>query len=432
MRISLMAAVLAGVAGPALAQTVETYKPADPASLSMGAYQAEGAGAKALSLTIGIGSAAFRGPGDAPFTFWMAGDRGPNIACGDAEKILGVKAEVICAAAPKGRVYPRPAYTPSIYQVALDPGAKTFKVLQTIPLKTKDGQPVSGLLNPLTVATTEQALDGAGKPLAHDANGVDLEGIVRLADGSFVLGDENGPSVLEVAADGRITTRHVPAGTEKDYTAGGYQTVGSLPAILAKRATNRGIESMALSPDGTQLYFILQNPLMNPDAAAYGASVNARLFRMERSSGKITGQFVYQMDAVATYPGEKSKANSTVRISELTAVGKDRLVVLERTEQTTRLYEVSLATADNIAGQKWDDAATSPSLEQITPEAGGFKVLAKTLRLDSSRHKEIPVKVEGVAVAGDGRLMIVNDNDFGIDGGGTLVQLIEGTGIVAE
>ena len=46
------------------------------------------------------------------------------------------------------------------------------------------------------------------------------------------------------------------------------------------------------------------------------------------------------------------------------AIGLDRLVVLERTEQTTKLYEIELAGATDIAGSRWDDAATRPTLEQ--------------------------------------------------------------------
>lgn len=429
MRYVLTACLLTAVALPAVAQTITVFEDADPAAQSMGSYKAAGDGAKELRLSVGIGSGAWHGPDDGQFRFWMVGDRGPNIACSDAEKILGVKADVICAAAPKGRVYPRPDYAPSIYAVDLDPATKTFKVAQTIPVKTRTGKLATGLLNPLTVASTEQAMDGAGKPLPHDPNGIDLEGIVRLKDGSFILGDENGPSMIEVGADGRITRRHVPAGTEKDYAAADYETVGSLPAILATRATNRGIESMAMSPDQSFLYFILQNPLQNPDAKAYSAAVNTRLYKLDRASMKIVGEYVYAMDPVATYPGEKSSANSTVRISELSAIGTDRLIVLERTEATTRLYEVALSDAANIYGSKWDSPATSPSLEQTSAETGAVPLLAKTLRFDTARHPEVPVKIEGISLAGDGRLMIVNDSDFGIEGGTTKVLLIDGTGI---
>lgn len=108
MRLALTVCLLAAVALPAAAQTITVFQDADPATQSMGPYKAAGAGAKDLDLVVGIGSGAWHGPDDAPFRFWMVGDRGPNIGCSDAEKILGVKAEVICAAAPKGRIYSAP------------------------------------------------------------------------------------------------------------------------------------------------------------------------------------------------------------------------------------------------------------------------------------------------------------------------------------
>ena len=44
-------------------------------------------------------------------------------------------------------------------------------------------------------------------------------------------------------------------------------------------------------------------------------------------------------------------------------------------------------------------------------------------------YPEAPVKLEGMALAGDGRLMLINDDDFGIDGATTKILLIDGTGI---
>jgi hypothetical protein len=34
-----------------------------------------------------------------------------------------------------------------------------------------------------------------------------------------------------------------------------------------------------------------------------------------------------------------------------------------------------------------------------------------------------------MALAGDGRLMLINDDDFGIDSGTTKILLVDGTGI---
>jgi phytase-like protein len=111
------------------------------------------------------------------------------------------------------------------------------------------------------------------------------------------------------------------------------------------------------------------------------------------------------------------------------AIGLDRLVVLERTEQTTKLYEVQLEGATNIAGTRWDDVATSPSLEQTAVAAAKITAVPKTLRLDTANFPDIVGKTEGMALLGDGALAIINDDDFGIAGGRTQLVVLRGTGI---
>ena len=75
------------------------------------------------------------------------------------------------------------------------------------------------MLNPLKTATTENAIDGTRQAAAARVNGIDAEGIVRLADGTFWIGDENGPSIAHFAADGRMIARHVPAGPKASSRA---------------------------------------------------------------------------------------------------------------------------------------------------------------------------------------------------------------------
>jgi hypothetical protein len=431
--LALMASL--SVAAVAVAQAPQTAPKVDitiftstDAGLKDGPYTLK-TSQKEMTLTIGIGSGAFRRAGDAPFRFYTVSDRGPNIACADLEG-YGANKEELCKEAPKnGRVYPRPAYSPSIYQVELDPATKTFKLVSVTPARTKSGKPTSGLLNPLTVASTETPLDGTGAKLSQDPNGIDMEGIAVLKDGSLWISDENGPSLMQLDTEGRIQRRFVPTGTEKDFAAADYETVGSLPALLTKRSLNRGIESLGLSPDEAALYFLMQNPLANPDAKTYQGAVNSRLYKLDRVSGKLLGEWVYPMDPIATYPGEKNPNNSTVRISEMMVLSGDRVIVLERTEKTTRLYEVALTADGNILGSAWDDVATTPSLEATPADNPTTKALKKTIRFDSAAYPEVPVKLEGMALAGDGRLMLMNDDDFGIDGGTTKILLIDGTGI---
>jgi len=393
--------------------------------LRTGPYTFEGG--KTLNLTVGIGSAAFRHPSDPPNVIWTLGDRGANIACSEMKEIAGVELAA-CKGVRNGRVYPTPSYSPSIYRVMLTDD-RTFRVTDVITLKDRDGRPMSGLLNPLKTAATDTGMDGTGKPLPYDLNGIDAEAIVRLADGTFWIGDENGPSLAHFRADGRMIVRHVPKGTEGEFAGAKYDVKGTLPAILTKRAINRGIETLAISPDERFLYFVMQNPLANPDVAAYQKAKNSRLFKLERSSMRIVGEYVYTLDDPKTFRRDPSEKQNDPRISEMMAIGLDRLIVLERTEQTTKLHEVNLAGATNIAGSKWDEVATQPTLEQSEASAVGIKPVSKSLKFDSTDFPEMVGKTEGMALLGDGSLALINDDDFGITGGRTQIVIVRGTGI---
>ena len=342
------------------------------------------------------------------------------------KEVAGV--ELGCREVKNSRVYPAPSYTPSIYRVMLlDDG--TFRVTDVITLKDRDGRPLNGMPNPLRTATTETPLDGAGKALQQDVRGIDAEGLVRLSDGSFWVGEENAPSLAHFSADGRMIERHVPAGTETEFTGAPYETRGSLPAIIAKRQGNRGIEGIAVSPDDRFLYFIMQNPLANPDTAAFQQARNTRLFKLDRASMQVVGEYVYTLDDPQSFRRDPSRRQSDPRISELMAVGLDRLIVDERTEQTTKLYEIELAGATNIAGSRWDAAATRPTLEQTDLVAAEIAPVKKTLRFDTADHPEVVGKTEGMTLLGDGALVLINDDDFGITGGRTQIAVIRGTAI---
>jgi hypothetical protein len=428
MRAHLATFTAAGLllaAAPVCAEQIEArFLTSTDTLLTIGSYSFDGG--RTLDLTVGIGSGAFRHRNDPSNVIWTVGDRGPNIACDEMKSIAGVELPA-CKEVRNGRVYPKPAYAPSIYRVMLM--AEDFRVTDVITLKDRDGQPLNGMPNPLLTATTETPLDGRGDLLARDVQGIDVEAVVRLADGTFWIAEENAPSLARVTADGRMIARHVPRGTEGEFTGARYDVIGSLPAILARRQTNRGIESLAISPDERFLYFIMQNPLANPDSAAYRQARNTRLFKLERTTMEVVGEFVYTLDDPRSFRRDPSQRQNDPRVSELMAIGDDRLVVLERTEQTTKLYEVELANATNISGTRWDDPAARPTLEQSDLLAVRIVPVPKTLRLDTADFPQILGKTEGMALLGDGELAIINDDDFGITGGRTQIVVLRGTGI---
>jgi hypothetical protein len=417
-------------AQPGIAADVQVLSTSDP-RLAMNPVKLPNG--EERKYTIGPGSGAFRHPSDPVDVVWTVGDRGPNMTCDEAGS-LGKDVVEKCEKLKNGRVYPTPDYTPSIYKLQLDRKAGTFSVLDIIPLKTaKTGKPVTGLLNPQTVSTRDTGMNLAGEALPYGPDNLDLEAVVGLSDGTFWVSEEMGPSIAHVTADGRVLKRLVPANAGPDYRDAEAEIVPSLPMILSKRQGNRGFESLAISPDEKFLYAIMQNPLANPDAKTYRQSKNSRLFKIERETLKVIGEYVYQLDNPQSFGADPSDKQNDPRISELLALGMDRLLVLERTEKTTKLHEVSLGNATNILASRWDDVATSPSLESENDLGKlGVVPLTKTLRFDTFRDfKGAPDKIEGMALLGDGALILINDNDFGIRGDATKVLVVTGA-VIAD
>lgn len=410
--VSLCTLMLTGIAK---AEGPEIFTSDDP-DLPLGTVQT---GLKELKLSRGIGSALFHMKGDPDNVFYSVTDRGPNIDCSEAQELIGADFDRMCAGDEKAKIFPQPGFTPSIQRVELGVDGK-FTIKERINLSDANGKPITGLPNPLKGAKTEHAYDKDGKPVDFDPNGLDTEGLVRMSDGSFWLSDEYAPSLVHVAADGKIIQRLVPQGLEGDFAAATYKVSGTLPAILARRQLNRGMEGVAISPDEKFLYGLMQNPLANPDADAYKKANSTRILKVDAATGMPVGEFVYQLDAHTTFKADKkAEKQSDVRLSEITAVGQDKLIILERISKTTKLHLIDLASGTDILGTAWDDARTSPSLEQADLAASGVKPLVKTLWFDSSDHEGIPTKIEGVAIIAPDILVIVNDDDFGIDGSST-------------
>jgi hypothetical protein len=417
----LMAAALLTCAATAHAEDVVKVLESTDAKLQLG--KVEFGSGKALDLSVGIGSALFHMPGEPADEFYALTDRGPNVDCSASEAITGMTTAQACGGDQKAKLFPRPDFVPSIVKVKLNEDG-TFVTTEWMPLKDTAGKTITGLSNPLKAAKTEAAYDKDGKQLPFDPNGLDTEGVVRLKDGTFWLGEEYGPSLVHVAADGKIIERLVPAGLEGDLSGATYKVIGALPAILMKRQLNRGIEGIALAPDESALYTIVQNPLANPDAEAYKKAVATRILKLDLKSQQVVGEYVYALDPAESFKSDKSDKQSDVRISELTAVGLDKLIVLERVAKTTKLQAIDLSTGTNILGTDWDKAETTPSLEQLAGAdlvAKGITPVVKKLWLDSSEHAELPEKVEGVAIMDGKDLVLINDDDFGIEGAKTRI-----------
>lgn len=345
----------------------------------------------------GIGSDLY--PAGRKGEFWTVTDRGPN----GQIKIDGTKR----------RTFPVPGFDPAIVRIRVS--GEQVKVLQAIAITTRSGGPVTGLPNQEGRDEAPYSYD-ARTPLPYDPNGLDTEGIVRAADGSFWLVDEYGPSLVHVSSRGRVLTRYVPQGL--GLTGTGYRVVEALPGVLLHRKGNRGFEGLALLPGG-DLVLAVQSPLSLPDEDAGEGSRNVRFLRFSVKKQKVTAEYAYRFDAVEVVdPGEDD--TSELKISSVVALGRDGLLVEERTDRAARLHRVTLPSGSGILGSVWDNPETSPSYEELQdPADSGVRVLRKSLVVDLGTIAGVPGKIEGVAVTGRDSVALINDNDFGMtDGAG--------------
>ncbi|MFF9815655.1 esterase-like activity of phytase family protein [Streptomyces sp. NPDC014006] len=343
----------------------------------------------------GIGSDIY--PAGRKGEFWTVTDRGPN----GQIKVNG----------SKRRTFPVPGFDPAIVKIRVQ--GDTVRVLKAVPITTASGRPVTGLPNQRGRDEAPYSYD-ARTPLSYDPNGLDTEGIVRSADGSFWVVDEYGPSLVHVSASGRVLTRYVPKGL--NLTGADYPVVEALPSVLLHRKINRGFEGLAQLPGG-DLVMALQSPLSLPDTAAGEASRTTRLLRFSQRKQAVTAEYAYRFDPVGVVdPGEDD--TSELKMSSVVAVGGDRLLVEERTDRTARLQLVRLERSADILGGRWDDDTTSPSLEQLDdPAPAGVPVLRKRLVVDLGTVAGVPGKIEGVARVDHDTLALINDNDFGMTDG---------------
>jgi hypothetical protein len=363
----------------------------------------------------GFGSALAPDPND-PTVFYLLTDRGPNAAGVAANSIIFGKAD----------------FTPQIGKFRMQDGQLTLE--QTILLKNSTGQPLTGLPNPAGQGSTgETALDLNGNALDTSADGIDSEGLVLAADGTFWISDEYGPHIAHFDASGKQLERINPFGSGQ----GGR----TLPLVLARRRPNRGMEGLTITPDGKTLVGLMQSPMYNPSSAAVSGSTVLRVVTFDLASG-VTKQYAYLLDNA-----------SLTGCSEIAAITNTTFLALERDglyggnstspAALKRVYKFDLAGATDIsdasntaAGKLYNNLTVEQLKDQAGLTAAGVVPVTKTLVLDLLKDIS-PVyphdKAEGLALIGNDRLAISNDDDFGVvDNGsnGFATKILPATGKV--
>jgi hypothetical protein len=373
-----------------------------------------------LVLRSSFGSGLARRRSDPQGRVWAIGDRGPNLKVKDAVKLYGLDHLAPLRSQSGAKIMPRPDLGPAIAELQV--AGDRIELIRTLRLTGKDGVPVSGLPVPDTGHDrTEPVFDLDGHPLPADGGGLDTEGIAALADGGFWVGDEFGPSLVRLDAEGRILVRLVPEGVRLDAA---YPVEARLPAIAARRQLNRGFEALTLSEDGQWLFLAFQSPLAHPDEAAHEAAAHVRLWRLDAESGAVLAEYLYPLDPPESFARDVAKDEkfnkSDIKVSEIVCAGADTLLVLERGSETTKIYRARLSAACELPPEHLD-LATRPSVEEHSGAGGAFPlpVLPKQSLFTTDDAPQISPDLEGMVILSPHELLLVNDNDFGVEGAET-------------
>ncbi len=245
---------------------------------------------------------------------------------------------------------------------------------------------------------------------------LDPEAVRVSKDGKSVfISDEYGPYVYQFdrATGQRIKSFALP--TNLAINTLSAQGAVEIAANTTGRVTNKGMEGLAITPDGSMLIGIMQAPLEQDK------NKMVRIVTIDIATG-VTHEYAYQL---TTGSG----------VSEIVALNNHEFLVDERdgkglgdgsTAVVKQLFKIDLAGATEVSG------LTGSAADQVTLKAAAVR---KTLVLDLVRlltangitADQIPSKIEGLAFGDDvlfegvnlHTLYVANDNDFvpGVAGG---------------
>ncbi len=238
---------------------------------------------------------------------------------------------------------------------------------------------------------------------------LDPEGFRFGSDDSMYVSDEYGPHLIQFSSDGRELKRfQVPE----------HFTVAKPDADKKKenslnqtgRASNRGLECLAVSQDGKSLVALMQGPLLQDGTRTDAGIVvgrNCRLIQLELATGR-TQEFVYQLD---------SPDNGN---SEIVACGPHQYLVLERDSESgksagyRKLVQIDLSSATDVTKMNKLPAEDLPSDIVPVERSVYLDFLAPEWKLAGAA---MPEKIEGLTFGptlADGRktLLVGTDNDF--------------------
>ena len=222
-----------------------------------------------------------------------------------------------------------------LFSIVVDSNANPvvqLELKQTIMLTDEAGRPFVG-----AAAATEAGSDHAIR--------LDPEGIRVGTNGNLYISDEYGPQVLEFRPDGQLVQKlPVPSRFLIKHCCPTSDEENSVND--SGRQANRGMEGLAISPDGDHLFGLLQSPLLQDSERTSLSSkpvgLNCRLLGMS-TNGSPETELVYHLD------------NPSNKLNEILSVSDREFVVIERDGEAganakfKKLMLVSTTAATNVS-----------------------------------------------------------------------------------
>jgi MYXO-CTERM domain-containing protein len=195
--------------------------------------------------------------------------------------------------------------------------------------------------------------------------------------------------------------------------------------LTAGRENNRGLEGLAVSPDGRYAFAMLQNGTITDDAVPGGdfnRSQYTRILKYDTDTGAVVGQFAYKLEGTNTLRGRG--------ISALVALDENRFLVLERNNRGVGVPDANLNSPDKkVYTIDLSGATDVTNINLTTPLPSGVVPVAKSaaplidLAASDTLLPELgnrsPEKWEGLAVGpqlNDSSYLLLagTDNDYSV------------------